>query len=113
MINRAAVILKYKKPFVTWVNEADPYKEDPGVTLDEANNENTVYLISSDDAEHLEEWLSLNYMPLFENELEDWYIDDTLWPKNRDRKLFDEWFKIECHTVLIDTVCGEIFDDEI
>jgi len=25
MINRAAVILKYKAPFIQWVNEADPY----------------------------------------------------------------------------------------
>jgi hypothetical protein len=113
MINRAAIILKCKKPFIHWVNEVDPHNTDPGITLEEVNQERTVYLITDDDAENLEDWLHLNFMKLFEHELEDWYTDESLWPKSRDRKLFDEWFKIECHCVLIDTVGGEIFDDEI
>ena len=28
-------------------------------------------------------------------------------------KLFDEWFKVECHTMIFDTVGGPIEDDEI
>ena len=113
MINRAAVILKCKKPFIKWMNETDPYEKDPGITLDEANKERTIYLIADDDAENFENWISLNYMQLFENELEAWYTDESLWPKRRDKKLFDEWFNAEYHSVLIDTVEGSIFDDEM
>jgi hypothetical protein len=113
MINRAAVILKYKEPFISWLNEADPYEDNPGITLEGANQERTVYLIDENDAENLEEWISLNYMQLFESELEDWYTDESLWPKNRTRKLFNEWFIVECHGVIIDTVGSEIIDDEI
>ncbi|MDA9761917.1 hypothetical protein N9C84_02485 [Desulfobacterales bacterium] len=113
MINRAAVILKYKAPFIQWVNDADPYKDNPGITLESENKDCTVYLILEDDAENLEEWISLNYEQLFESEIEDWYTDESLWPKNRTRKLFDEWFDVECHSVLIDTVDGKIIDDEI
>ena len=113
MINRAAVILKYKAPFIQWVNDADPYKDNPGITLESENKDCTVYLILEDDAEKLEEWISLNFEQLFESEIEDWYTDESLWPKNRNRKLFDEWFDVECHSVLIDTVDGKIIDDEI
>ena len=102
MINRAAVILKYKAPFIQWVNDADPYKNNPGITLENENKDCTVYLILEDDAENLEEWISLNFEQLFESEIEDWYTDESLWPKNRTRKLFDEWFDVECHSVLID-----------
>ena len=113
MINRAAVILKYKAPFIQWVNDADPYKDNPGITLESENKDCTVYLILEDDAENLEEWISLNFKQLFESEIEDWYTDESLWPKNRNRKLFDKWFDLECHSVLIDTVDGKIVDDEI
>ena len=113
MINRAAVILKYKAPFIQWVNDADPYKDNPGITLESENKDCTVYLILEDDTEKLEEWISLNFEQLFESEIEDWYTDESLWPKNRNRKLFDEWFDVECHSVLIDTVDGKIIDDEI
>jgi len=113
MINRAAIILKYKEPFIHWVNKSDPYDNDPGITLEEANSDCTVYLIREDDAENLDEWISLNYIQLFESELEDWYIDESLWPKNRNRGIFNEWFYVECHSAISDTVGNKIVDDEI
>ncbi|MBW1815401.1 MAG: hypothetical protein JRJ39_17725 [Deltaproteobacteria bacterium] len=113
MINRAAAILKYKAPFVEWVNDADPYEDDPGITIESANLDRTVYLIHEDDAEKLEEWISLNFKQLFESELEDWYTDKKFWPKKRNRKTFDEWFEVQCHSMLIDTVGSKIVDDEI
>ena len=113
MINRSAVILKYKEPFVRLINEADPYEDDPGIASENANEDRTVYLITEDDAENIEKWISLNFKTLFESELEDWYPDESLWPKKRGRKTFDEWFSVECHTVIIDTVEDAIEDDEV
>ena len=91
MINRAAVILKYKEPAVKWINDADPYNENPGISLESVNEENTIYLISNQDADSstiLRKWLNLNYKALFESELEEWYTDEKLWPEKRDIKLF-------------------------
>jgi len=51
MINRAAVILKYKPPFVKWVNDADPDNDDPGITIESVDLDRNVYLIHEDDAE--------------------------------------------------------------
>ena len=113
MINRAALILRCKDPFVRWVNEADPYYDDPGITIERVNRERIVYLIDSDAAENVDEWISKNFTLLFETELDAWYADEALWPKNRNKKLFDKWFDVECHSIIFDTLGGEIVDDEI
>jgi len=99
MVNRGAIILRYKVPFIQWINEADPSKDSSEVT--------------DADAENVEGWIRDNHVALFENELEDWYTDEALWTKKRDYKTFMEWFEVECHSVVMDTVGGEIYDDEI
>ena len=75
MINRAAVILRYKEPAVVWINEADPCDRDGAITLTAANEERTVYLIGDEAADTgatLERWIQQNYRQLFESELEGW-----------------------------------------
>lgn len=49
---------------------------------------------------------------LFEAELEGWYTDPTLWPQDRTFRLFQTWFDVECHSVVVDMVGGDIYDDE-
>jgi hypothetical protein len=116
VINRSALLLKYKSPAIRWINDADPYDDDPGTTVDSVNSDRTVYLITEEDAdtpESRDRWIKRNYKALFEEELEGWYTDPDLWPKKRTLKLFREWFEVECHTVLIDTVGGAIYEDDI
>lgn len=112
MINRAALIVRLKEPFIKWINEADPLDTRSKISLVEANEDRTVYLIDDSEADHVDEWVALNFRQLFECELEDWYSDPELWPKEITREVFDEWCELECHTVVIDTVGGEITDDE-
>ena len=112
MVNRSAVILKYKTPIVEWINDTDPREDFPELNLEEANREKTIYLISEHDAENLDRWLKMNFKSLFESELENWYLDDCMWPKKRTMKVFQGWFDVECHTVIIDTVGTPIEDDE-
>lgn len=110
MINRAAVIVRLKEPFINWINKVDPYDSRSKLTLEEANEDRTVYLIDDAEAEHVDEWVELNFKQLFECELEDWYEDPSLWPKDIDRELFDAWCGLECHTVIVDTVGDAIVD---
>lgn len=115
MLNRAAVILKYKDPAVQWINDADPYDDDPQISIEEVNRERTVYLISerdADDDKALSRWIKANFAELFEAELEGWYTDVSLWPQKRTYGLFQEWFEVECHTMVEDTVGSLIVDDE-
>lgn len=114
MLNRAAVILRYKEPAVRWINEADPAESAPGIDLESANQERTVYLISDKDGEAQivsGRWIRRNWAVVFEQELEGWYTEPSLWPQKRTLKLFKEWFDVECHTCLIDTVGIGFHDD--
>ncbi len=98
-----------------WINEADPDPEGINITVEGVNRERTVYLISDADADtdnDIRRWVEHNFRALWELELEGWYTDEDLWPKNRTLKRFDEWFDVECHTVLVDTVDGPLIDDE-
>ncbi len=115
MINRSAIILKYKPPAVSWINEADPIEEHPGITIEDVNEDRTIYLIDDENAEDpdiLEVWLRMNVEVMFENELLAWYQDESLWPKHIDYELFESWFDVECHSIVVDTVGTEIIDDE-
>jgi hypothetical protein len=116
VVNRAAFLLRYKEPALRWINEADPCHDDTGIDAESVNMECTVYLISDADGdgdESVTRCIKKNYKLLFEAGLEGWYTNPTLWPNKRTFKLFQEWFGVECHTLLVDTVGGGIYDDEI
>ena len=87
MLNRAALLLRYKDPAVRWINAVDPNPSAVPVTLDDVNTERTVYLISDEDADSsdgVRNWVGANFRALFESELEAWYTDpierQLLWP---------------------------------
>jgi hypothetical protein len=93
LINRAALILRYKAPAIRWINEADPYPSEHAVVLEQVNEERTVYLIedtAGDDSESLERWLNRNYEGLFEMELGGRYTDPSVWPQGRNFQMFQE-----------------------
>lgn len=78
--------------------------------MEQANEESTVYLISVEDGEAPEDWLALNFDTLFESELDQWYTDPSLWPAARDRKMFDQWLDVRCHTIIYDTLDEPLVD---
>ena len=74
MLNRSALILRYERPFIDWINAADP-APDRAVSLDEANQEPTVYLVDEVDGESdLDQWLQMHHQELFERELHAWLL---------------------------------------
>lgn len=113
MLNRTALLLRYKEPAIRWINEADPVEDSMVITGEHVNTERTVYLISDDgeNGETQQAWIKRNFRQLFETELEGWYTDPNLWPKRLTLTLFHEWFETEFNSVIIDTVDGPIFDD--
>lgn len=116
MINRGTVLLRYKDPAIRWINQADPYEEDPGITRQDLQQDRTVYLVSSEDADGeaaASRWTERNFRALFESVLSGWYTDQTLWPEPRSLQLFRKWFGVEYHSMVIDTVEEKIREDEI
>ena len=84
MINRAVLILRYKQPFVDWINAADPVPTSKHtVKLSDVNEDSTAYLVDVEDEDELAAWLEVNGELLFEEELNGWYTEPALWPKDR------------------------------
>jgi len=109
-INRIAIVIIPKKPFYDWLNSIEP-----GEGTDEEASEdkdNTVYLIPDFDEQfEIEAYLKKICQRIFKNELASWYTDESLWPENRTWDIFKEWFDIEMHTVLYDTLDDDIEKD--
>lgn len=107
MLNRAALIVRPKQPYLDWAAAL----EEDGVHPDPAG-EQTVYLIPEpeDDAD-AERILQEVYPHVFENELDGWWTDEDAWPAQRTFEVFSEWFSVEIHTIIVDLVDDELRDD--
>ena len=58
MLNRDLLIVRFKQPFLVWVNEADPLPDGRLVTLEDINEDSPAYLIHEHASEELEDWLA-------------------------------------------------------
>src|SRR5579859_5241342 len=112
VINRIALILRYKQPFVDWINAADPSPSSHPVTLAEVNLEHTVYLMEVEDEDELAGWLRRHHHKIFEEELNGWNTDPKLWPRDRSLKVLKEWCTLELHTVVHDFGDSRIESEE-
>ncbi|MCK9269840.1 MAG: hypothetical protein RBR47_12710 [Bacteroidales bacterium] len=105
-INRNAIVVKPKKPVLDWVNSV--YPEKPVFTPGEGN----VYLIGERDSnEEIAQWLKRNFDEIFQNELNDWYTNEEVWPQKRTFKMFQEWFDYDIHSMVLDLEETEIIKE--
>jgi hypothetical protein len=105
-IDRNAISIKSKKPLFDWVNSI--YPDRPVDTREEGN----IYLIRERDSnEEIEKWLKRNFDKIFQNELNDWYTDEGVWPQKRTFKMFQQWFDYEIHSMILDLEETEITKD--
>lgn len=100
-INRNLFIVKPKQAYVDWINALPD--QDPPVSLAYIRRDCHIYLIPEmiNDDEALE-YIHAFKQEIFEIELDAWYRDPQTWPKNRTSAMFDEWFELEFHSMIID-----------
>jgi len=110
MLNRSAVVVSPKQPFVAWLKSVEELQL-PDVTLAQLGK--TLYLVPDwDDPADAEKVLQRVYDDIFCRELEAWYTDETAWPSNRTFKLFEQWFDIVHFDLVQDVGRGPIENDE-
>lgn len=108
MLNRAALIVRPKQPYIDWAAGLD----DSGLVPD-AGDEQTVYLIPGyTDEDEAWEIIEEVYETVFESELYDWHTDEADWPQGRDFEMFQEWFEIELHAVVEDLCDYEVAEED-
>jgi len=107
MLNRAAITVRPKQPYLDWAGTLD----DSGI-LPDKGGETTVYLVPEyvDDFEAAEV-LSKVYDIIFEEELFAWHTREADWPIDRSFSMFRDWFDVEFHSIVED-ICGDPLKDD-
>ncbi len=110
-VNRSSLVIRAKEPFREWILSLP--EQSANLTLEEINNDNTLYLIPEyeEDSER-EKLLGKKYKEIFCELLEDWCLDEAYWPKSRTIATFKKWFDVENHSIVIDLVGNQIIHEE-
>src|SRR5437667_5110603 len=107
LINRSAIIVKPKQPYIDWANHFDA--GGPTLTLEKGRRDPSVFL--ADDLENEpepERIIKKYYKMIFEHELREWMTAEETWPRTRDLRTFLEWFDVCICTMVIDLSGGQL-----
>lgn len=99
--NRTALVVTPKEPFIKWVQSAD--ETSAHITPEEIMEGPNVYLVDDTiDGMGEERLLKKNFAGIFEEKLNGWIIDETMWPQKRDLKTFHQWFHVHVYAIVLD-----------
>jgi hypothetical protein len=98
-VRRSALVIQPKQPFFEWLKSIDPSDESQSLEF-----HSDVYLLKDfEEVTQMENWLKKNFDKIFSDQLNNWYVDKSLWVKSRTFKMFSEWFSYSLHTMVWDT----------
>src|SRR5689334_4838949 len=110
LLNRSAIVVTPKQPFLDWLRSIDPANAE--LTLEDLGSEPTIYLLPMcENEEAMTEYLSEVYGDVFEEELNGWHTDDSVWPRDPSFVMFGQWFDYRFHSMLVD-MCEEPLAEE-
>ena len=114
MLNRCAVVLSPRQPYLDWAAEVGADVRPGFETPSEPGGERAVYLVPeyNDNVEAMQV-LAECFDILFERELEAWHSDESSWPGNRTFRLFRDWFDVEFFPIIEDICAFALLDDEL
>ena len=99
-VRRSALVLRPKQPFKDWLVALDS-----GDIKVDLTNDTDVYLLPDfEEPKQIENWLKRNYDQIFCDQMNNWYVDESVWIQNRTYKIFKEWFDYSIHTMIWDTM---------
>jgi hypothetical protein len=106
MVNRAAFIITPKEPHIEWAGSIDA---DSAAAVKGIVGERTIYLASDDIIDGSDPPLIEDHFSrIFDQELEAWHLDESTWPKRRDRETFERWFDVVFVSSVFDLSKGRI-----
>ncbi len=105
-INRTAITITPRQPYIDWANNFDD-----GIGYDGVHA-TTVLIPDSYGELDFETYLKKIFKHVFEEQLESWMTDPDGWPPNRTYKMFKEWFNVLCSDMTWDYVDGNLEHDE-
>jgi hypothetical protein len=110
MLNRNAIVVSPRQPYVHWANGLDG---DVPALPSESDEVPTYLLPEFDTPDEVEKWLRRNYKVIFENELRGMWEDETSWPKIAGYGMFREWFDIRFGSEVFDLGSARLKVDDM
>ena len=101
LVNRTAVIIIAKQPFLDWLHAVDPTSRQ--LKLDDLNVEPSIYLLpNSDSDEQAKKNLRRICKQIFAHELNGWWSEPSAWPQDLSYGVFVKWFDWRHHSMVFD-----------
>ena len=97
IVNRSAITINYKKPFIDWSNALIPEFD----MSEQMLGESTTYLVKG-DFDNADKLIKKYFKKIFEEELEGQWTDENDWPQKRTFRLFEEWFSYSISDLVIE-----------
>jgi hypothetical protein len=111
MINRAAIIVIPKQPYVDWANSLDD--DGPRLALNDPNWEYSIYLVRNVESDAAaRNAVKRHFTEIFEHELASWDLDENAWPEKRDYRIFKKWFEVRASSIVLDFEKGWVDKEE-
>jgi hypothetical protein len=107
LINRIAVTLIPTQACLDWINSCD----DDKMTLDKIQSDPTTFLLP-EGRDEPEKRIRRHYRSMFVEELNSWYTDENMWPKDLSFRMFKTFFTIHVASMVLDLGVGEIVKEE-
>lgn len=112
LVDRAIAVIRAKQPLLDWLKSQPDWDFD--LTLEQLRVDcNSFLLPECDEPEEAIAYIDEIYLQLFQMELASWYDDSQLWPQDMSLKAFWEWFDVEVHTNLFDTIDEDIHNTPV
>ena len=106
-INRAALIVRPKQPYVDWANSVD--NDGPRAILQELRTDPSIYLVETIALlEDFDVLIDDTWEWIFREQLDGWMRDPNLWPEGLTRERFLQWFDCEVSTMIWDMLKSKI-----
>lgn len=110
LLNRSAISVKPRRPFLDWLHAADPTSRE--LRLRDLVREPAIYLLPEcGTEEEVREVLEELCEEIFVEQLESWFTDETTWPQDRSFEVFSHWFDFQHHSMLIDLCDDPLIHD--
>ena len=110
LVNRSAIIVKPRQPYLDWMklDDSEGLAESVFETL---RTEPHVYLLPEYvDPTSRKEILEDYWPALFEAMLSGWLRDPGCWPRKRSSEMFNEWFEFQMTSMVEDLDQDEPLD---
>jgi|SRR5579862_6447610 len=100
-LNRCAVVVTPKQPFLDWLHGIDPWSLD--IQMADLQDDSSVYLFPEcKDAQEIKRHVKKACQRIFEQELESRDRIAESWPADRSFALFQKWFDFRSHSMVFD-----------